>query len=113
MLLSTTLRTHHPGMMELTGVILIIGSHPGVFRALGYATIALMYGRGALVCRNLGLGVAKYGSVGLGSLVALWLLMQEEIDVLHNLLGLTYRCNDPPHDPNKDTGTGVRKMKSW
>lgn len=96
----------------MAGVVLIIGSHPGAFRALGYATIALMYGRGALVCRNLGLGFVKYGAVGFGSLIALWLLLQEEVDALHNLLGLSYRCNDPSYDPNKTT-TEVRKMKSW
>ena len=101
-------------MMELAGVILIIGSHPGAFRALGYTIIALMYGRGALVCRNLGLGVVKYSFIGFGSLMALWLLMQEEVDALHNLLGLTYRCNDPKHETSRqDEGAAVRKMKSW
>jgi hypothetical protein len=96
-------------MMELSGVLMIIGTHR--YRPLGYATIALMYGRGAMVCRDLGLGVAKYGGVGLGSMVAFWLLLQEEVDMLHDVLGLSYRTNDPPYEQSKTT-VGVKKGKS-
>lgn len=97
------------GMIELSGVLMIIGTHR--YRPLGYATIALMYGRGAMVCRNLGLGMAKYGSVGVASGIAFWLLLQEEVDMMHNLLGLSYRTNDPPFESK--TNVGVKKNRSW
>ena len=93
-------------MMELTSSIMIIGTHR--YRPLGYATIALMYGRGAMVCRDLGLGV---GAVGIGSMIAFWLLLQEEVDMLHDVLGLSYRTNDPPNEQSK-TNVGVKKVKS-
>ena len=90
-------------MMELISSIMIIGTHR--YRPLGYATIALMYGRGAMVCRDLGLGV---GAVGIGSMIAFWLLLQEEVDMLHDVLGLSYRTNDSPYEQIK-TNVGVRK----
>mmetsp|Transcript_18975 Transcript_18975/g.31460 ORF Transcript_18975/g.31460 Transcript_18975/m.31460 type:complete len:164 (-) Transcript_18975:223-714(-) len=96
------------GMMELSGVLMIIGAHR--YRPLGYATIALMCGRGAMVCRSL--GAAKYGSIGIGSTIAFWLLLQEEVDMLQDLLELSYRTtNDPPHESK--TKIGVKKLKSW
>lgn len=98
------------GITELSGVLMVIGTHR--YRPLGYATIALMYGRGAMVCRSLGLGVAKYGSVGVASGIAFWLLLQEEVDMLHDLLGLSYRTNDPPFESKQRSG-GVKKVKSW
>ena len=67
-----------------------------------------MYGRGAMVCRDLGLGV---GAVGIGSMIAFWLLLQEEVDMLHDVLGLSYRTNDPPYEQSK-TNVGVKKVKS-
>jgi len=93
-------------MMELTSSIMIIGTHR--YRPLGYATIALMYGRGAMVCRDLGLGV---GAVGIGSMIAFWLLLQEEMDMLHDVLGLSYmyRTNDSPCEQSK-TNVGVKKV---
>lgn len=96
------------GMMELGGALMIVGSHR--YRPLGYATIALMYGRGAMVCRSLGLGAMKYGSVGMASAMAFWLLLQEEVDMLHDLLGLTYRTNDPAYESK--TNVRVKKGKS-
>ena len=98
------------GMIELSGMLMIIGTHR--YRPLGYATIALMYGRGAMVCRNLGLGMAKYGSVGMASGVAFWLLLQEEVDMMHHLQGLSYRTNDPPFESKTNAGM-KKKMESW
>ena len=65
-----------------------------------------MYGRGAMVCRDLGLGV---GAVGIGSMIAFWLLLQEEVDMLHDVLGLSYRTNDPPYEQSK-TNVVVKKV---
>ena len=96
------------GMIELSGVLMIIGTHR--YRPLGYATIALMYGRGAMVCRALGLGVAKYSAVATGSMIAFWLLLQEEVDMLHDVLGLSYRTNDPLYEQSK-TNVGVKNVK--
>ena len=90
--------------MELISSIMIIGTHR--YRPLGCATIALMYGRGAMVCRDLGLGV---GAVGIGSMIAFWLLLQEEMDMLHDVLGLSYRTNDSPCEQSK-TNVGVKKV---
>lgn len=97
------------GMIELSGVLMIIGTHRR-YRPLGYATIALMYGRGAMVCRNLGLGMAKYGSVGMASGIAFWLLLQEEVAMMHHLLALSYRTNDPPFESK--TNVGMKKKVS-
>lgn len=44
-------------------------------------------------------------------MIAFWLLLQEEVDMLHDVLGLSYRTNDPPYKQSK-TNVGVKKVKS-
>lgn len=82
---------------------------------LGHATIALVCGRGALACSNHGIFPLMHGSVGFGCLLALLLLLQQEVDALHSLLGLVCHCSDLPHDPTKQTATLCKRQRagSW
>lgn len=57
-------------------------------------------------CRDLGQGV---GAVGIGSMIAFWLLLQEEVDMLHDVLGLSYSTNDSPYEQSK-TNVVVKKV---
>lgn len=42
-------------------------------------------------------------------MIAFWLLLQEEVDMLHDVLGLSYSTNDSPYEQSK-TNVVVKKV---